>query len=310
MRPRRRRAAAPWGPERWPGPSRAGAATIAGEQLTLAELVPGLGADAHAAAGALHVVYTGHGGAARDHEVVEAGQPLGLDQQADGFAFCIAAKQFVRQFGPAQCDAGAGLVQHGGQSLHLGAGSGQRRLLGLRALQAGVFLGVQTLVFHFGKLDFFLHGLGLGRRGHRVQLGAVAGCLLPMAGSFALQPGAQSVFAAKGVGSRCGLAFGGLQCRLHLGGFSGQGPCGLGKAGALQLDRLQLYEVFNEFMHCAKKFTACTGHSENARGKAGVDSATVCIHRAFSETERFTSDTAPERQSRGILASFLRHFWP
>jgi hypothetical protein len=27
---------------------------------------------------------------------------------------------------------------------------------------------------------------------------------------------------------------------------------------------LQFYEIVNEFMHRAKKFTACTGQSENA----------------------------------------------
>jgi len=85
-----------------------------------------------------------------------------------------------------------------------------------------------------------------------------------MGGSFALQPGAQSVLAAEGVRGRCGQALGGLQRSLHLGGLGRKRARLLRETGALQLDRLQFYEIVNEFMHRAKKFTACTGQSENA----------------------------------------------
>jgi len=55
------------------------AATIAGEQFALAELVPRLGPDAHAAASALLIIYAGQAGAAGAGEVIEAGEQVGLD---------------------------------------------------------------------------------------------------------------------------------------------------------------------------------------------------------------------------------------
>ena len=62
------------------------AATVAGQQLPFAELVPGLGADTHAAAGALLIVDAGDAGAAGETEAVEADQRLGLDQRTKGLA--------------------------------------------------------------------------------------------------------------------------------------------------------------------------------------------------------------------------------
>ena len=65
------------------------AATVAGEQLALAELVPGLRADAHAAAGALLIFGAGQAGAAGGGEAVETGEPLGLDERPQGFALGV-----------------------------------------------------------------------------------------------------------------------------------------------------------------------------------------------------------------------------
>jgi len=63
------------------------AATVAGEQLAFAELVPDLRAHAHAASDALLVFNASQAGAARSGDAVEADEDVGLDRWAEGFAF-------------------------------------------------------------------------------------------------------------------------------------------------------------------------------------------------------------------------------
>ena len=108
------------------------AATVAGEQLALAKLVPGLRANAHAAAGALLIINAGKAGAARGGEAVEADEPLGLDQRAEGFALGVEGGQFGVELLLAEGDAGAGLVQGAGQRLQPGRGLRRARLPGLQ----------------------------------------------------------------------------------------------------------------------------------------------------------------------------------
>ena len=94
-------------------------ATVAGEQFALAELVPHLGTDTHAAAGALLIVNPGEAGAAGAAEAIEADEHIGLDERAEGFALDGKLGQFAVEVGLAKGDAGAGLVEGGGERLDL-----------------------------------------------------------------------------------------------------------------------------------------------------------------------------------------------
>ena len=74
-----------------------------------------------------------------------------------------------------------------------------------------------------------------------------------MTGDLALQPGAQGFFAAQGVGYFRGEAFGGGQgcpCFGQLGRKSAEGA---GEASALQIQLLQLYELFGMLLNLCYK---------------------------------------------------------
>jgi hypothetical protein len=91
-----------------------------------------------------------------------------------------------------------------------------------------------------------------------VKLGAEAGGLLAVSGDLAVQPGAQGFFAVQGIGGGGGLALGGGERGLGLGDFGRQGARGKGEAGTLQIDALQLYEVFNVRLHpCYEVYGIC-----------------------------------------------------
>ena len=190
-------------------------------------------AHAHAAAGALLIFGAGDAGAAGGGDAVEAGQPVGIESRADGFALGVESGEFGGELLLAGGHAGADAIHLGGKQLHLGAGLGQRGFLRLGALQAGVFLIFQALGFGGFELDLVLDGRGLLGSGHGVELGAESGGLLAVGVDLALQAGAQRVFAAergRGVG---GLALGGGERGLGLGDFRGQRAQLLVEAGAV-----------------------------------------------------------------------------
>src|ERR1700735_1138754 len=81
-------------------------ATVAAEQLALAELVPGLRAHAHAAGGALLVYGKGDGGAARGGDSVEAGEPFGFDSRAENISSGIECGEFGQELLLARGHAG------------------------------------------------------------------------------------------------------------------------------------------------------------------------------------------------------------
>src|SRR5581483_2960135 len=128
--------------------------------------------------------------------------------------------------------------------LDLFAGRRQRYFLGLGAFQAGVFVGVETLDLGFREFDFVFDGVGLGRGSHGVALGAEADRLLLVAGGFALQAGAEGFFAVEGVGGGRYIAAGSGQSGIGVRDFAGQRTQNLGKASALEIERLELDKIF------------------------------------------------------------------
>ena len=126
---------------------------------------------------------------------------------------------------------------------------GQRGLLRLGALQAGVLLIFQALGFGGFEIDFVLDGCGLRGGGNRVELRAEFGGLLAVPADLPLKTGSQRVFAAergRGVG---GLALRGRQPGFRLGDFRRQRTQLLVEAGTIKIDGLELYEVLNEDLH-------------------------------------------------------------
>ncbi len=168
---------------------------------------------------------------------------------AKSFAFGVEGGQLGVELLLAEGDAGANLVQGDGLDFNLGAGCGERGLLGFSALQAGELLVFQAIGFGGFKGDFVLDGGGLLGGFHCIELRAEAGGFLAVAGDLAFQAGAQGLLAAE-----CVRGFGGLVLRLGqyglgLGDFGRQGARGEGYAGALQIHFLQLYEIFNVRLH-------------------------------------------------------------
>jgi hypothetical protein len=92
-------------------------------------------------------------------------------------------------------------------------------------------------------------GLGLIGGFDGVELIAKADSLLALSSDLAVQAGAERVFAGKCIRSFGGLALGRNEKRLGVRDLSRQGESCLIKEGPLQLDRLQLYQVFNLLLH-------------------------------------------------------------
>lgn len=184
-------------------------ATVACKQLSLAELVPSLWADAHAASGTLLILSTGQAGAAGAGEAIEMGEQVRLDELTKRFSLGVERGQFGTEFLVAEGDAGASFIQYGGLGFHLGAGGGERGLLGFSALQAGKGFVLKAFGLGGCKADFVLDGLGLLRGFYGVELGAEAGGFLAVGGNFALETGAQGFFTGEGVGGFGSLALGG-----------------------------------------------------------------------------------------------------
>jgi len=133
--------------------------------------------------------------------------------------------------------------------LDAGAGSGQGGFVGVATLQAEEFVVFQALDFSLGESKLVLDGVGLSGAGDGVLLSAYAGGFLAVGLDFALQAGAEGFFAAKRSGCIGGVALGGGERSLGLGDFRRELANGLRDARAVEFDRLQLYEVFDEGMH-------------------------------------------------------------
>lgn len=185
------------------------AATIAGQQFAFAELVPHLGSDAHAATCALLVFRAGEAGAAGAGEAVEANEPFRLNELTKRFAFGIERGQFGGELVLADCDAGTGFVEGGGEGFDLGASDGERGFLGLRALKAGKLFIFEVISFGDFESDFVLDGVGLLGSLYGVELSAEANCLMAVCGDFAFETGAEGFFAVEGIGGLGGLSLGG-----------------------------------------------------------------------------------------------------
>jgi hypothetical protein len=224
-------------------------ATVAGEQFAFAKLVPGLGTDAYATAGALLIFSAGNTGAAGGAEAVEAGEQIGLDEGPEGFALGSESNLLAFNLDLAETYAFASLVESNGQRLDLEAGCGENGFLSFGALQAGEGLVFKALGFGLGKVELVLAGRDLIGGVEGVLLGAVTGCLLAVSSNLALQASAERFLVAEGGGGVGGQALGSGEGSLGLGNFSRQGARGLRKAGTIQLHRLQLYEIFNLRLH-------------------------------------------------------------
>ena len=188
---------------RWSGghrrvPVEQAVATVAGEQLAFAKLVPHLGPDAHAATGALLIFNAGETSAAGGAESIKAHDPLGLDKRPDGFALGGEGGLLAGDFGLAKTDAFAGIVECGGKRLYLGAGGGQRGFLGFGAFQAGELFVFQALGLGLGKVEFVFDGVCLSGSCEGVLLGAITDDLLAVGADLAIEAAAERFFAAEG----------------------------------------------------------------------------------------------------------------
>jgi hypothetical protein len=224
-------------------------ATVAGEQLALAKLIPRLRPDAHAAAGALLVVDAGDSGAAGAGEAIVADEHFGLDERAERLALSVESDQFGGMFLLAEGNAGSGIVEDDGLGFNLGAGGGERGFLGFSALEAGKFFILEAIGLRGFKGNFVLDGVGLLWSFHGVELRAEAGGLLAMGGDFAIETGAERLLAGESGRGFGGLALSGGQCGFGLGDLRRKRAQGESETGTLQVDTLQLYEIFNLRFH-------------------------------------------------------------
>ena len=229
------------------------AATIARQQFAFAKLVPHLGSDTHAAAGALLVFRARQAGAARAGETVKADQRLRLNQRAQSVAFGVERGQFGGKLALAEGDADAGLVECPGQQLNLGAGGCQHGFVRIGALQARKLLIFQAIGFRSLEGDLMLYCGRLLWSLYGIELGAEADCFLAVSRDLAFQAGAQRFLAIERVGGGGRLAFGGVERGFGVGDFGGQRAQGKGEASALQVNSLQLHEIFNVRLHPVSK---------------------------------------------------------
>jgi hypothetical protein len=225
------------------------AAAIAGEQFAFAKLIPGLRTNTHAAAGALLVVDAGEAGAARAAEAIITHENFRLDQRAEGFALSVECDESGGVFLMAEGHAGSGCVEGGGERFNQGAGGGERGFLGFSALEACKFLIFEAVSFGGLEGNFVLDGVCLLRGLHRVELHAETLHFLAVSSDFAVKAGSERLLAGDGRGGFGGLALGGSESGLSLGDFSGKGAESKGETGALQVDALQSYEIFDFRMH-------------------------------------------------------------
>ena len=145
--------------------------------------------------------------------------------------------------------AGAGFLECGGECFDLGAGGGEGGFLGFSALEAGELLVFKASCLRGFEGDFVLDSGGLLGGFDGVELGAKAGDFLAVGGDVAIETGAEGLLAADGGGGFSRLELGGVEGGLGLGDLSRQSAEAEGQAGTLQVDVLQLYEIFNLRLH-------------------------------------------------------------
>jgi hypothetical protein len=225
------------------------AAAVAGEQLALTKLVPGLRANAHAASGALLILGAGDSGAASACDAVEAHQPIGFNGRTDGLAGSIEASELGRELLLASADMNACGFKSFRKGFNLGARLRENGFLSFGAIEAGEFLVFQPVGFRSRELNLVFDGRGLLRGLDGIELSAEALGLLAVSVDLAFQAGAERFFPAQCPGGFGRLALGGSKSSLRLGDFSGQSAHLVVEAGAVQFDGLQLYEAFNQRLH-------------------------------------------------------------
>jgi hypothetical protein len=182
-------------------------------------LIPCLGTNTHAAAGALLIFNAGNTRASGGAEAVEAREPFRFNEGAERIAPDGELGLLAFYLSLVKADARAGLVESSSEQLNLSAGSGEGGFLGFSALQAGEGLVFQALGLGHGKVELVLIGLGLIGGGDGVLLVAITGSLLTVGGDLALHAGAEGILAAEGGNGLGRLALGGGKGGLGLGNF-------------------------------------------------------------------------------------------
>jgi len=225
------------------------AATVASEHLALAKLIPHLRPHTHAAASTLLVIHARQACATGAGETVEADEPLGVNQRAKNVALGVERGQLCGILPLANGNARTGILEGGGKRFDLRSRGGESRFLRFRALQAGELLIFKALGFRGREGDFVFDGFSLCRGLHGIKLGAEARRLLSMSGNFAIEAGAEGLFAIEQIGSDCRLTLGGFKRSFGLGSFARQTPQSERNATTLQIHCLQLYEIFNLRLH-------------------------------------------------------------
>ncbi len=213
-------------------------ATVAGEQLAFANLIPNLGADTHAAASALLIIDAREASAARAAESIEAGEPFGLDERTEDFALGVEGFKLSGEFLLAEGNAGPGFLVSGGLDFDLAAGLGEGSFLSFGAFEADELLIFEAFGFAGLEVDFMFDGGGLFGSFNGVELGAEAGGFLAVLSNVAFETGAEGFFAAEfggGLGSQ--MLSGGEGCP-GLDELGRESARLLSKAGSLQLDSL------------------------------------------------------------------------
>jgi len=149
----------------------------------------------------------------------------------------------------AESDAGAGFLVSGGQDLDLGASLGERGLLGFGALETGELFIFEAVCLRGFKVDLVLDGFGLRGSLYGVELFAEAGGLLAVICDLSFKAGAERLLATEDGGGFRSLTLCGCESNAGLSQLGRQSTHLLGEAGTLKFDSLQLYEVFNQWLH-------------------------------------------------------------
>jgi hypothetical protein len=168
--------------------------------LALTELIPYLGPDTHTASHALLIVDTRETGTSGGAETIEAGEPFGLDEWAEGFAFGVQGFKLSSEFPLTVSNASAGFFVSGGLDLDLAARLGEGGFVGFSTFEAGELLIFKAFGFAGLKLNLVLDGGGLLRSLNGVELGAEAGSLFAVFRDLTFEAGAERFLAAECVG--------------------------------------------------------------------------------------------------------------
>ncbi len=221
------------------------AATVAGEQLAFAELVPHLRANTHAAAEALLIDDESEAGAAGCVDAIEADEPLGVNVGTEGIALQVEGFNLGCEFLLPSCDARLGFLKGAGKNFNLGAGLGEQNFLRLSALEACELFIFEAIGLGGGELNLVFDGGCLFRSLDGVKLRAEVRSLLSTGGDFAVETDAQGLLSAEGLGGLSGSSLTGGKSSVGLSELSGQSARFLSDAIAVQLYSLEFYEVLS-----------------------------------------------------------------